>query len=321
MGIDVDCQVCRGGFYVVTIPAPEPPPMDDTAWASLPLVHRRRLVEQYGKRQNVPAYAPGRMNGKAVLCLCARGRAKLHAGVHCTPIERVLSETELGELWPDGLPAIRMSERLMAAGIPAACHGWTFDSFRRYFTEKKLRHYVQLATEWLRSSADKRTDLVIYGTHGTGKTGIAVSIARALIEKNEPAVYQQGYRFFASWRETFAAHGDGLASERAFIETKTDLQTLFLDEIDKVGDSGWIERSLLMLVDGRQKAERPTVLIVNLPETDEGGRPLTAMHHAGMLRELFGPALYDRLYERAQFWPMLGGSKRKMLGAEGKSEI
>ena len=58
-----------------------------------------------------------------------------------------------------------------------------------------------------------------------------------------------------------------------------------------------------MIVDMRQKSFKPTILTVNVAAAD--GEPSQAM------AQLLGPALFDRLRERAQFWPMMGKSARR----------
>ena len=309
-----ECSVCNGGgFYIVQTPEPPPPPIEETVWALLSLSRRRELLAQYGSHQKVPAYLPGRMSGRATLCLCESGRAKLRAGLRCRPIEQVLSDVELHELWPEGTPQIQITDRLTHAGVPAACHSWTLETFRQYFREHKhIKQYAALAAEWLAVSAEQRSDILIFGGHGTGKTGLAIGMVRALIETNAAPQYESGYRLFAAWRDTFTRGEQApLQSEMAFLDSRAAIPILVLDEVDKIGNSEWIERSLLMLVDRRQKANKPTLLLLNIPANDEHRQPVLPLQHTAILQQQFGLALYDRLYERAQFWPLLGSSKRQ----------
>lgn len=251
----------------------------------------------------------------AYSCACPRGVMKQK---FARPILAVLSPDEVRELWPRGVPASASTlyDQLSAAGLPPAWHPHTLETYREAFgSSVSVKRHLALAADWVEQSPDTRPDVVLFGPNGTGKTGLAVGLVQALVRRGDRPMFADARLLFGRWRDTFR---DGAReTESALLADLVMTPLLVVDEATAGGASEWVERTLTLIVDQRQRHRRPTVLTLNLPATDADGRALMAMEYPPMLGAAFGPALYDRLRERAQFWHVDGASRRK---ARGKAE-
>lgn len=247
----------------------------------------------------------------AFRCLCPLGDRVSH---RVAPIDHAVTKEGMYALWPGGPPISETPAAMMErAGIPRACWTWTIDSYRKHFgSTKETKTYVKAAAAWLASKANERSDIVIYGPSGTGKTGIAIGMALALVERRERILFTEAKYLFMRWRDTF--NPERQQTEMAFFDEMVSYGVLVIDEADKgtnAAETGgsFTETGLQLLIDRRQKANRPTVLTLNLATSIDG-------HDAAhAIAALLGAPTYDRLRERAQIWPILGRSKRRTHGA------
>jgi DNA replication protein DnaC len=250
----------------------------------------------------------------AAACLCPAGRAKLREYVRLIGMERLVTQEEIDQLWPGGPPREETrSAALEAAGIPPLCWEWTIESYRKRFgKDRGTRALLRQADDWLKATPGHRTDVVIFGPHGTGKTGLAIGMLIECIEHNERARLEDARRLFMGWRETFRE--DATMSEERYLAQWESVPTLILDEVQEGSDKS--RPVLQLLIDRRQKMRRPSVLVLNVPE--DCADTTSAQPY---LAQQLGPALFDRLRERAQFWALLGASRRQalVLAFDGKS--
>lgn len=255
----------------------------------------------------------GKGGAMAWACACPRGVPKTK---HAAPILKLLTETEVAELWPRGLPetSATLFDQLAAAGLPPAWFQHTLDTYRKHFTRAESKRTLDLAMQWLDQADDARSDLVMFGPPGTGKTGLAVALVQALVRRGVRPQFTDARLLMARWRSTY--DGDGGPKELDLLNDVITAPLFVVDEATSGGDSSWVERSLTLLVDQRQRHRRPTILTLNMPGTDEDGQALLPVSYPGLLAAALGPALYDRLRERAQFWLMAGASQRRRRGAK-----
>lgn len=249
---------------------------------------------------------------RAYSCACPDGVRKQK---HARPVLAILSSEEVAELWPAGVPAATSTlfDLLTAAGLPPAWHSLTLESYREAFgADRTVKRYLSLAAAWVEQEPATRPDLVLFGPNGTGKTGLAVGLVHALVRRGDRPKFVDARVLMARWRETFR---DGAAeSETALLADLVMAPLVVVDEATAGGATDWVERSLTLLVDQRQRHNRPTVLTLNLPSVDGDGREMLAMEYPPLLAAALGPALFDRLRERAQLWHCGGASRRRPRG-------
>jgi len=239
-------------------------------------------------------------------CLCQAGRAKLAFVRHLVGLERLVDQQEIDRMWPGGIPQdVGPTAMLEAAGILPLCWDWTLENYRRQFgRDRTSKQLLGSAVKWVATSVSERTDVVIFGGHGNGKSGLAIAMLIAGIEKGERVRYEDARRLFMGWRETFQDGSDTPESE--YLRQWETVPVLVIDEVQEGSDKS--RPILQMLVDRRQKTRRPTVLILNVPED-----LLDTTASQPFLAQALGPALLDRLREKAQFWAMFGKSRRQSL--------
>ena len=167
----------------------------------------------------------------------------------------------------------------------------------------RIRDYVELVDEWLKLPMADRSDVVLFGPNGTGKTGLAVSMLHACLKDRSTGLFTEVKRLMMRWRDTFRA--DAETSELGIFDILEVPHVLVLDEWGGEGLSDFVEKALTLTIDRRQKAQVQTIITLNIAaDVDDGVA-------TEQLVQMFGPSLADRLRERAQFWPIWGKSKRQ----------
>lgn len=243
----------------------------------------------------------------AYACLCPAGQRLTPAVLS---ISNVASEHDLRRLFPRGLPerAVGWRSRLEQAGVGRGSSHFSLDTYRDEFgVDAACMRFYRLGSEWARVSRSERSDLVLFGPNGTTKTGLAVSLLRASVERGDTVRFLDLATLAQLWRETFDDRSDISTSD--LTSALVDVDVLVVDEVGGGNLTDFVTSTLTMLVNRRQQNARPTVLTLNVPAYDAAGAPIEDLNE--YLLAMFGPTLFDRLRERAQFWPMVGGSRRK----------
>lgn len=188
--------------------------------------------------------------------------------------------------YEQGRTAERHQQRLVRAGLPLVMQTWTLTTY------PGSRHYLKMAEAWL--NLDVRGDVVLFGPPGTAKTGLSVAMGRALLDRNLSVLFVRAAELVLKLRASFSSKD---TSELAVLQSYTTVNTLILDDLTALRKSEFFEDTLWTLIDLRQKEQRPTILTVNLTKEER--------------EAFFGPLLFDRLRENAQWWHLDGASVRK----------
>lgn len=128
---------------------------------------------------------------------------------------------------------------------------------------------------WVKTCTDLRNSLgtgmlcVLLGPRGTGKTQMAVTLARELIEDDAlrrvrftfPALYLKAVDVFLDIRSAFKQQG---ATEREMINHMVAPRLLIVDEIQERSGTPWEDTMLHHIIDRRYDVKRDTLLIGNL---------------------------------------------------------
>jgi DNA replication protein DnaC len=248
----------------------------------------------------------------AYACICDRGKAK-EGALRIASIETVITAEERAQYWPEGAPTAsrdRVAQLMVDARVPPKFLPWSMKSYaERFKGDKEIKRYLKLAAEWIALPNVDRSDLIFYGPNGTGKTGLAIGILRAISEQYQTSLFWTMRELSIAWRDTYRQKdGEAQGSEQDFLQALVDPALLVLDEVSGQRMSEFVEDTVTMIVDARQKRQRPTILTLNLPaETNSA----LAMEEEKILGELLGPTLHDRLRERGQFWTLKGQSRRE----------
>lgn len=139
------------------------------------------------------------------------------------------------------------------AGLPSRFKDMTFDSH-------PLRAMAERLERW--EPTPEKRGLFLYGSYGTGKTGLAVSLLRQHIQSNRAAaMFVTTPDLFDVIRESYSkgAPPDGDIFKRA----KT-ASFLVLDDIGAERPTEWVCEKLYQLVNHRHGEELTTVFTSNL---------------------------------------------------------
>lgn len=243
-------------------------------------------------------------------CLCLEGERRAAGAVQRGRTAKRLDECMAPEcvaaLFPAGTAQAAAQvarERLAATGLPLVCRDWTLASYREVVIagDKDLARFGHWAEGWI-ANAD-RPDVVLYGTKGTGKTGLAIAMGRGAFDAGASLRFVTARDLMLSFRQAMRSdEGDG---ERGVDEAFLAPQVLVLDEFGGTALTDYQRDTLTALVDARQKARRQTLVTLNV----EGG--LLADEVQAQARELLGGRLSDRLVEQAVWWALVGPSRRR----------
>ena len=132
------------------------------------------------------------------------------------------------------------------------------------------RHAIRQEFEgegWLSLHARLKTKIgtgfmvALLGKRGTGKTQLAVSIAKHFASVGKRPFYSTAMGFFLDIKETFGTKAE---SERTVIEKYCQPSLLILDEMQVRGETNWHDNILTHLLDRRYADLKDTLLISNL---------------------------------------------------------
>lgn len=198
--------------------------------------------------------------------------------------------------------------RIGAAGIPARYREFNFDTFpgkgdRAAQHCSTLRSY---ANRWLSMKA-KGISVLLVGTTGTGKTGLACSVANVVMrEFGDTAIFMSAYGAVRHLRDTWGRKG---RTEREALDDLINADLLVLDEIGASVGTDAEMTALFEVINGRYSERRPTILLSNLPIDDYHGPD--GNQRPG-LRSYLGLRIIDRFRDDGGFtlvfdWQSLRG--------------
>ena len=131
----------------------------------------------------------------------------------------------------------------------------------------------------LQAEDTKGSLLALIGPRGTGKTQLAVEIAKAYVSFHcKPIKYIKLFGMFLELKESFNG-----GSEREVIRNYVNPDLLIIDEIHEKLDGVWTRGTFTHLIDLRYDAMKPTILIGNVDKKE--------------FAEVVGSSVYSRLTE------------------------
>lgn len=180
------------------------------------------------------------------------------------------------------------------AEIPDRFLECSLDSWVQYLPGQKkalrwARDYVNTFTEALETGRSA----IFTGTPGTGKTHLAVAIAKVVMQRGGTARYSTVMRMLSRIKATYSPKF-AVESEEQAIAAFTTPDLLVLDEVGRQLDSGYEHAQMFRILNDRHNARKPTIMASNLTAPE--------------VREFLGEAVLDRLREaggsmQAFNWP------------------
>lgn len=145
---------------------------------------------------------------------------------------------------------------LERAGIPPKYRDCSFENFK-VITE--ARQAFSICKEYI---PEPEGNLFLYGGFGTGKTHLAVAIARELILKGMDVLFTSVPGLLFEIRKAFKQ--DTYDTEAFYVEKYSSCQVLILDDFGLEKSTEWARQTIDYIVYERDNHLRPTVITSNL---------------------------------------------------------
>ena len=155
----------------------------------------------------------------------------------------------------------RIDNMLGRAAIPKRFLDRTFETYeaKTEAQAKAFRSCKRYAESW---KDNQGASLIMCGRPGTGKTHLAVSIARHVMNEGGAVLFARMIDLARSVKETYRK--DSEKTERQVIKQYADVDLLILDEIGHQHGSDNERMVLFDVINARYEECKPTILITNL---------------------------------------------------------
>ena len=160
-------------------------------------------------------------------------------------------------------------------------------SFKNFQKRVGVEKAFNIALDFAKNFKQKQETgegILFYGGSGNGKTHLAVAIVREVVRQGYSAIFQPAAELQYRLNATYNDSGESEA------EIMNGLVESDLTVIDDLGKGKWsekVEERIYVILDGRYRELRPTVITTNLKLSD--------------LEGYVGNAVFDRLKEMCVF--------------------
>jgi DNA replication protein DnaC len=137
-----------------------------------------------------------------------------------------------------------------------------------------VRHVRRFMAE-IEPNLDAGRGLWFHGTVGTGKTTLALLVARAARDAGRTVAIYSVPLLFAELRDTFGE--DNEDSHLALFRRLSEVDLLVLDDLGAERQTEWVLEQLFSLINERWQDQRPIIVTSNVPDPYRDPT-LTALH-------------------------------------------
>ena len=195
----------------------------------------------------------------------------------------------------------RYKRLLVAARIPPRYSRCSFESFK--CARGSSQDNALLVSQRLVDEFPADRGLLFMGPTGVGKTHLAVSIIRRLIEKGVPGIFCE---FGSLLKEIQGSYNPiSKSSELKVLAPVYETDVLVLDELGATIPTDWVRDTMYQIINKRYNDRKLTILTTNYSDARDSDREQT-------LEDRIGTRLRSRLYEMCTKVVMDGGDYRRV---------
>lgn len=197
--------------------------------------------------------------------------------------------------------SIRGMDPLTAARIPAKYRNDSFETYLILDPDKERA--LTKATDFVKHYPDVSNGLLLMGPVGVGKTHLAISILKRLIDtKNCDCLF---YEFNALLKEIQSSYNPATqASEIDILSPIMNVDLLVLDELGSSKPTDWVRDMLGHIINSRYNNNKTTIFTTNYLDERPSDRDET-------LEDRIGIRTRSRLYEMCQTVVIKGDDFRR----------